>query len=133
MNRYVFDTNHSFTLLNLAAPLWNRLKANATDDFFLCQPSICELWFMVFNSARIAENQKNLESLLATYPTLELNARAAMEYGRVRAELRVIGRPIPQIDTQIAAIARTNDLTVLTADAHFSFVSGLRRENWMSP
>lgn len=43
-----------------------------------------------------------------------------------------MGRPIPDVDVQIAAIARANQLVLLTADAHFEQVSGLQVENWLS-
>ena len=56
-----------------------------------------------------------------------------MEYGRIKAELRRKGRPIPPIDMQIAAIDRVNDLTVLTADLHFSYIDGLATETWLVP
>src|SRR5438552_1426038 len=46
------------------------------------------------------------------------------------AELRRAGRPIPDVDAQIAAIARSNGLTLLSADVHFGFVSGLVVEDW---
>ena len=55
-----------------------------------------------------------------------------MEYGRIRTELRQKGRPIPDIDIQIAAIARVNDLVVLTADKHFFNIGGLHVENWLT-
>jgi predicted nucleic acid-binding protein len=34
------------------------------------------------------------------------------------------------VDVQIAAIARSQGLVLLTADAHFSHVSGLLTEDW---
>jgi tRNA(fMet)-specific endonuclease VapC len=56
---------------------------------------------------------------------------AALEYGRLVAELRRIGRPMQQIDIQIAAIAFTlGDCTVVTADSDLFAVPGLTVENW---
>jgi len=46
-------------------------------------------------------------------------------------DLRRIGRPIPAIDVQIAAVALVNDLVLLTADRHFEQVDILKHENWM--
>ncbi|MFQ6100358.1 MAG: hypothetical protein ACE5OS_03885 [Anaerolineae bacterium] len=48
-----------------------------------------------------------------------------------RAEQKAKGRPIPGVDAQIAVVARRHGLTVLTADRHFSFVSGLAMANWL--
>jgi predicted nucleic acid-binding protein len=65
-------------------------------------------------------------------PVHEYRAAAAEEFGRVRVDLRRAGRPIPQIDAQIAAIARLDRLTVLTTDSHFTAVPQLHTENWRS-
>jgi tRNA(fMet)-specific endonuclease VapC len=56
---------------------------------------------------------------------------AAEEYGRIRAELKAKGRPIPGTDAQIAAVARLHDLTVLSTDHHFQYVDNLRVESWL--
>ena len=64
-------------------------------------------------------------------PTLPFDEAAAQEYGRVQAEQKDKGRPIPSTDAQIAAVARLHELTVLTTDHHFDFVSGLTTANWL--
>jgi tRNA(fMet)-specific endonuclease VapC len=59
---------------------------------------------------------------------------AGHEYGRLFAELRRIGRPMQQIDIQIAAIALTlGNCTVVTTDSDLAAVPGLRTENWTQP
>lgn len=103
-----------------------------SEEIVLCRPSVGELWFMVWNSSQVAKNRKHLEDLLDSMTVWEFDADAAREFGRIRTELRRQGRPIPQIDVQIAAIARINDATLLTADRHFADVSGLRIQNWRS-
>lgn len=58
---------------------------------------------------------------------------AAYEFGRLFAELRRLGRPMQQIDIQIAAIARTlgtGIVVVVTTDSDLSAVPGLAVENW---
>jgi tRNA(fMet)-specific endonuclease VapC len=73
-----------------------------------------------------------LESFLALFPILPFSESAAEEFGRVQAGCRKMGRKVPQIDAQIAAIARTHDCTLLTADRHFDGISGLSIENWLN-
>lgn len=87
---------------------------------------------MVLHSTRVANNRDRLESLLSSALIWEFDDRAAVEFGQIKTELRRGGRPIPGIDAQIAAIARCNDLTILTADRHFSFVPNLKVENWLN-
>lgn len=58
---------------------------------------------------------------------------AAYEFGRLFAELRRLGRPMQQVDIQIAAIARTlgtGVVVVVTTDSDLSAVPGLVVENW---
>jgi tRNA(fMet)-specific endonuclease VapC len=44
--------------------------------------------------------------------------------------LRAKGRPIPENDIWIAAVAKQYDLALFTRDAHFAEVESLRTESW---
>jgi tRNA(fMet)-specific endonuclease VapC len=54
----------------------------------------------------------------------------AEQYGQIKAELARIGRPIPENDVWIAAMARQHDLPIATRDAHFAAVSHLKTLAW---
>ena len=54
----------------------------------------------------------------------------AREYGRIKAELRAAGKPIPENDIWIAAQAREHGLPVATCDEHFKCVDGLTVLDW---
>ena len=43
--------------------------------------------------------------------------------------IKADGHPIPENDMWIAACAMTYNLTVVTADKHFSFIKGITTEN----
>ena len=61
------------------------------------------------------------------------NKAAALEFGRIFADLKRRGRIIQQVDIQIAAIARTlGSCTVISADGDFSEIAGLTVEDWRS-
>jgi tRNA(fMet)-specific endonuclease VapC len=128
---YLLDTNHASGLFRKLPGFQTRVGSATEDAFLLCQPSIGELWFMVFNSSRVEENERDLHRFLDAFDHQEYDASAAMEFGRIKSELRRVGRPIPDVDVQIAAVARAKGLTLLTADAHFAFVEGLKMENWL--
>jgi predicted nucleic acid-binding protein len=85
---------------------------------------------MVFHSARVALNRRRLKVLLAKFTVLEFVASAAIEFGRTKSELSERGTVLPDVDVQIAAVARWRGLVLLTADAHFSHVHGLVTEDW---
>jgi tRNA(fMet)-specific endonuclease VapC len=132
VTRYLLDTNHSSQLVHDEhSPIWDRLDALSRKQYGLCWPSIGELWFMVLNSERIERNRAHLISLLPQFSIWRFEEDEAIEFGRIRVELRKMGRPIPAVDIMIAAIARANELVLVTADHHFDTISGLKVENWL--
>jgi tRNA(fMet)-specific endonuclease VapC len=46
--------------------------------------------------------------------------------------LRLKGRPIPENDLWIAAIALKHDLVVATQDAYFEEIDNLKVERWLN-
>jgi predicted nucleic acid-binding protein len=64
--------------------------------FGLCLPSIAELWYMVFNSARVESNSRELEIFLRDYEHWDFNLVAASEFGRIKAELEAGWAPNPR-------------------------------------
>lgn len=66
-----------------------------------------------------------------SFPVVPYDEAAAALHGRERARLDAIGKPIPFIDGQIAAIAVSQDLTLVTANArHFKAFDGLAVADW---
>jgi hypothetical protein len=51
-------------------------------------------------------------------------------YGEIKAELAQGGRPIPDNDLWIVALARQHDLPLATRDAHFRAIPLLRTLAW---
>lgn len=70
-------------------------------------------------------NLEALASLLAGLILRPFDPAAAAEFGGIQATQRNIGRPIPPLDAQIAAVAAGRpDAIVRTADRHFSLIQG---------
>lgn len=133
MRRYLLDTGIAGHLIN------NRhgVRARAQEEVRrgnrvgVCTPVLGELYFGAENSATRDRNLRLLVVALRTLRVWPFNNDAAERYGQVAAELRRIGRPMQQIDIQLAAIALTlGDCTVVTTDSDLSAVPGLRVENW---
>jgi len=62
---------------------------------------------------------------------LPYDQRAARWHASERARLVVAGRSPPVADGQIAAVARTNDLVLVTLDqANYAGFEDLRVEDW---
>ncbi len=69
--------------------------------------------------------------VLASLPILDYDRAAAEWHALERARLAAAGRTPPFIDGQIAAIARVNDLALVTANrTDFGGFRGLRLAAW---
>jgi tRNA(fMet)-specific endonuclease VapC len=90
-----------------------------------------ELYFAAYASQRRVQNLQALRDFLADAILWPFDELAAEEFGRIQAEQKAKGRPIPPLDAQIAAVARVYDLVLLTADRHFEFVDHVTVENWL--
>jgi len=82
-----------------------------------------ELFYGAEYSGKRAHNLKRVEELYATSAILDSDVETTRHYGRIKAQLREKGKPIPNNDVWIAAIALQYDLTVVTRDKHFDHLS----------
>ena len=89
-----------------------------------------ELYYGAQKSSRLDKNLRQINRFMTTAAVLETDAETAYEYGLLRNELRIKGRPIPENDIWIAASARQHNLTLVSRDRHFAEVENLRWEQW---
>jgi tRNA(fMet)-specific endonuclease VapC len=59
---------------------------------------------------------------------LNCDRETAVVYGIIKSQLKKDGKPIPENDVWIAAIAMQHDLRLLTNDKHFDYVKTLKIE-----
>ena len=132
MNSYLLDTNHAAWLMSQQEPIVARVRQAraAGGQFGISVTVLGELYYAVYASQRRAENQGRLQRLAGALLLWPFDALAAQEFGRIQAEQKAKGRPIPPLDAQIAAVARVNDLILLTDDRHLTFVDGITIESW---
>lgn len=91
---------------------------------------IGEYRYGLFRSGHREHLQKLLQSLIRESIVLLIDETTAEAYSRVREELRRKGRPIPENDIWIAALARQYQQPVVSRDGHFDDVPDLRRLSW---
>ena len=115
MTNYLLDTNHASWLMAQQEPIVARLRqAQAAGDRFGISVSVLgELYYAVYASQYRAENLRRLQSLAGALLLWPFDALTAEEFGRIQAEQKAKGRPIPPLDAQIAAVARVNSFTIL--------------------
>jgi tRNA(fMet)-specific endonuclease VapC len=92
---------------------------------FLCTPVLGELRYGAQASARVESNLARLDEFAKALMVLPCDTQTAASYGIVKFDLRKKGRPIPENDVWIAAIARQHGLTLLTRDGHFQGIEGV--------
>ena len=72
----------------------------------------------------------SVESFLDDAAILPWDSATARIYGQLRADQERKGRPLRIEDLMIAAHALSQGLTLVTHDQVFSFVDGLKTEDW---
>ena len=126
------DTNVWIALLNPPPTLVKaRFQALDPAQIFLCDVVKMELYYGAYRSGRRAQNLLLLEGLFASFTSLPFDGAAARVCGELRAALADQGKPIGPYDSQIAAIALTHQLMLVTHNtAEFGRVAGLTLEDW---
>jgi tRNA(fMet)-specific endonuclease VapC len=88
----------------------------------------------VFHGAEVSNRREarmaEAEEFASQRKLLPCDLDTARHYGAIKGSLQVRGRPIPDNDIWIAALAQQHDLTVVTKDAHFRQVDALPLLSW---
>jgi tRNA(fMet)-specific endonuclease VapC len=121
--RILLDT--SFIVDLFASRPGIRKVIAAADEVFVPAIALGELFYGALRSARREENLRHLEAFASSAAILDCDSGTAMNYGEIKDRLRARGRPLPDNDIWIAAIARQHALTVATLDAHFQEIEGI--------
>jgi tRNA(fMet)-specific endonuclease VapC len=133
MTRFMLDTGIAGHYLNLRRGVFERarIEVAAGNRIGVCVPVLGELVYGIEYSRSRDANWQDLRRALSAWTVWPYEKGAAEEYGRLYADLRRRGRPMQQIDVQIAAIALTiGQCVVVTTDSDFAAVPGLTVENW---
>lgn len=136
MRRYLLDTGIAGHFINDRYGVRQRVKEETSrgNRIGICVPVLGELYFGVEKSGSRERAVRDLRAALPLLRVWPYTNEAAEEYGRLAAELRRIGRPMQQIDIQLAAIALSlGNCTVVSTDSDLSAVPGLRTEDWTAP
>jgi tRNA(fMet)-specific endonuclease VapC len=126
--RYLLDTNIIIAIFAEEPAVLQRVAAAA--EVFVPVIVLGELYYGARKSARAAENIDRIDEFASAATNLGCDAATAQQYGRIKNDLRAKGRPIPENDIWIAAIAAQHGLTAVSRDDHFADVSDLPIEVW---
>jgi tRNA(fMet)-specific endonuclease VapC len=134
--RYLLDTGPAQDFLFQRRGVQDRVEQARLSGakVGICTPVLGEIAAGLEGSASRESSWKIARRRLGKLVCWPYDPAAAHEYGRIFAELRRLGRPMQQIDIQIAAIALTlSNCTVVTIDSDLAAVPGLKVENWSTP
>jgi tRNA(fMet)-specific endonuclease VapC len=124
----ILDTN----ALSAFADGETALRKVIAAEPYLALPAVVlgEYLFGVRHSRFRSRYETWLASHLSLFAVLQIGVRTAESYAEIRSELRAAGQPIPTNDLWIAALTREHGDCLLSRDAHFDVVGGLRRIGW---
>ena len=133
--RYLLDTNiASYYLRRSSAALEERVNQGLLQHTLAL--SVLTRAELRYGQAGMAADDRRrglIDQFLMQLPTLAWTHQAADHYGTLKDAHRRGGTPIGELDTQIAAHALAEGLTLVTHNVrHFVQVPGLRLEDWMA-
>jgi tRNA(fMet)-specific endonuclease VapC len=125
---YLLDTNVVIALFDQHPNVLDELaRAHA---IFMASTVLGELYYGAHYSAQVVPNLARVTTLARNNTVLVCDEVTALYYGQVKAKLRAKGKPIPENDIWIAALALQHQLTLATWDGHFDEVDGLQTVKW---
>ena len=130
---YLLDTNIvSYYLRRTSTELERRLNdALASQSVAISVLTRAELRYGQAGMTVEDKRRGLIDRFLLRLPNLQWTEAAADRYGDIKATHKRMGRLIGEIDTQIAAHAITEGLTLVTHNTrHFELVPNLKIEDW---
>lgn len=128
LRRFLLDTNILIALFAQEASILQQLQ-QAVGIVLPCI-ALGELYYGARRSGRVAANVRRVDELAAQNHVLTCDVETAQQYGIIREALRAKGKPLPENDIWIAALAMQHDMVLVSRDAHFNEIAGLNVVAW---
>ena len=117
---YLLDTNIIIAFFAQETTTLDRIRsAYHNDTVYIPSVVLGELYYGALKSAKVHDNVARVDDLAGRGYIIDCDSITARYYGSIKDELRQVGKPIPDNDIWIAAIAKQRTLTLVTRDAHF--------------
>lgn len=129
---YLLDTNVCIKYLNgQSDKIVKKISFLSPDDIVICSVVRAELFAGAYKSKSFQKTYKKLITFLNVFPSLPFSDEDSDIFGNIRAELEKKGQPIGPLDLQIASIALSNNLVLVTHNTkEFSRIKKLKIEDW---
>jgi tRNA(fMet)-specific endonuclease VapC len=124
MSGKLLDTNIVIALLKKEPGIGEYFKESAS--IFVPSIVIGELRFGARKSNKIDSNLTVIRDFVERNVVLSIDSETTDYYGKLKFELERKGKPIPDNDIWIAAVAFQFDLELISKDKHFAQIDNLR-------
>ena len=105
-------------------------KLIETEKVFVPSIVMGELYYGAYNSAKAEQNIKQLDAFRDANTILRCDALTAKQYANIKHQLKQTGKPIPENDIWIGALAMQYELELVSRDKHFYSIEGLLLLRW---
>jgi tRNA(fMet)-specific endonuclease VapC len=125
----LLDTNIIIALFAMEQSIIERVKSQRG---ILSVPIIVigELFYGAEQSSKRESNIRKIEEFSQDCLIIDCNFETARYYANIKSQLKSKGKPIPENDIWIAALAQQHQQTLITRDRHFDNIDGLLIEKW---
>ena len=127
-NKFLLDTNIVSALLKGEVIIADNL--DKAETAYIPIIVVGELYYGASFSSQVEKNTAELKKVTSRYQLLSLDEETTAVYGNIKTALRRKGKPIPENDIWIAAIAIQNDIPLVTRDNHFKEIENLSLVTW---
>lgn len=126
--KFLLDTNIVIALFKNDNLVIN--KITEVKEIFISNITVGEMYFGAYKSSKVENNIKQVDSFVASNKILNCDSTTAKHYGKIKNKLKIKGKPIPENDVWIAAIAMQYDLILVSRDKHLQEIENLSLQKW---
>ncbi|HUK85776.1 MAG TPA: type II toxin-antitoxin system VapC family toxin [Candidatus Acidoferrum sp.] len=128
----IIDTSVMIPFLNGSLEAINKVRilSNKNGQVVITIITAYELLKGARLSSKPEDNLTNVKDAIFNMRILDLSSEACEEASNIFCELKKSGKMISEFDILIAAIAKTNDESILTRDQHFKSIKGIDLVQW---
>ena len=126
--KYLLDTNIAVHYLNDDPDIVNKMYN--LYNLSISTITVGELKYGFSISKNKEANLKLLKKFFENIDIIDIDTNVANQYSDIKVRLKNIGKPIPNNDIWIAAVAQEHNLILITRDKHFLDLDFLATEKW---
>ncbi|TAL27159.1 MAG: type II toxin-antitoxin system VapC family toxin [Nitrospirae bacterium] len=130
--KFILDTDTCVYLLNGNPSLKKKVEEVGVFSLAISNSVLAELYFGAYNSKKVEDNLKRINLFKKNLTILSDSEESALQFGKIKADLRSKGKIIEDFDIVIASIAIVNSCILITNNTdHFERIDDLQIENWL--